>query len=101
MYPGIPIVLGRLGLVHLQKVQDKALAKLSGWQCKLKNPGGRRVLVCLVLSSLHVYLLTVLKPPKQFIKTFNKVRRRLLWVGHFTYDGFGFSGSIQTAPGLA
>jgi hypothetical protein len=67
-YLGLPLVLGRLWLVHVQQVQDKALAKLSGWQCNLLNPGGRRVLVRSVLSSLPVYLLTVIKPPKQFFK---------------------------------
>jgi hypothetical protein len=35
-YLGLPLVLGRLQLVHVQR--DKALAKLSGWQCKLLNP---------------------------------------------------------------
>ena len=42
-YLGLPSVLGRLRLVHIQPVQDKALAKLAGWQCKLLNPEGCRV----------------------------------------------------------
>ena len=86
-YLGIPIVMGRLRLSHIQHVQDKALAKLSGWQCKLLNPRGRRVLVRSVLSSLPVYLLTVLKPPKKFIKSFDKVRRRFLWAGNQQLQG--------------
>jgi hypothetical protein len=86
-YLGVPIVLGRLRLIHLQGVQDKAVAKLSGWQCKLLNLGGRRVLVRSVLSSLPVYLLTVIKPPKKFIRDFDKVRRKFLWAGNQQLHG--------------
>jgi len=81
-YLGLLIVLGRLWLAHIQSVQDKALAKLAGWQCKLLNPCGRRVLVRSMLNSLPVYLLTVIKHPKKFIKSFDKVRRRFLWAGN-------------------
>ena len=73
--------------VSIQHVQDKVLAKLAGWQCKSLNLGGRRVLVRSVLSSLLVYLLTVLKPPKKFIKSFDKVRRCFLWAGHQQLHG--------------
>jgi hypothetical protein len=60
----------------------QAISKLSGCQCKLLNPRGRRVLVCSVLSSLLVYLLTIIKPPRQFLKAFDKVCRHFLWVGN-------------------
>ena len=86
-YLGIPITIGRLRLVHLQSIKDKALTKLSGWQCRLLNPGGRRVLVRSVLSSLPVYMLTVLKPPKAFVKDFDRVRRRFLWAGNQQLHG--------------
>ena len=39
-YLGILIVLGSLRLAHIQPAQDKALAKMAGWQCKLLNQGG-------------------------------------------------------------
>ncbi|XP_039827411.1 uncharacterized protein LOC120689153 [Panicum virgatum] len=42
-YLGLPSVLGRLRLVHIQPILDKALAKLAGWQCKLLNPEGCRI----------------------------------------------------------
>jgi hypothetical protein len=44
-YLGLPITLGRLRLVHLQFVFDKAATKLNGWQGKLLNLGGCRELV--------------------------------------------------------
>ncbi|WVZ69638.1 hypothetical protein U9M48_018397 [Paspalum notatum var. saurae] len=86
-YLGMPLSVGRLRLVHLELIKDKAVAKLSGWQCKLLSPGGRRVLVRSVLSSLPVYLLTVIKSPKVFIKDFDKIRRRFLWAGNQQLHG--------------
>ena len=68
-------------MVHLQPLLDKARAKLAGWQGQLLNIAGRKELVKTVLSSLPTYLLTILKPPKQFIKDLDKMRRRFLWVG--------------------
>jgi hypothetical protein len=34
-----------------------------------------------VLSSLPVYLLTIVKAPKNFLKEIDKTRRRFLWAG--------------------
>lgn len=86
-YLGLPIVLGRLRLVHVQKVHDKVITRISRWQCRLLNPGGRRILVQLVLSSIPVYLLTVIKPPKKFIKNLDKEQRRFLWAGNQQLHG--------------
>jgi hypothetical protein len=77
-YLGLPLTLGRTRLVHLQYIQDKAKAKLAGWQGKLVNVAGQHELVRLVLSSVQVYLLTVIKVPKKFIKELDKLRRRFL-----------------------
>jgi hypothetical protein len=73
-YLGLPITLNRLKLVHLQLILDRASSKLSGWQGRLMNLGGRRELVKTVLSSVPTYLLTALKPPKKFYKAIDKVR---------------------------
>jgi hypothetical protein len=65
--------------VHLQFVFDKAATKMKGWQGKHLNLGGGRELVKLVLSSLPVYLLTVIKVPKSFYKELDKLRTHFLW----------------------
>lgn len=67
-YLGLPLTLGRLKMVHLQYIQDRARGKVAGWQGCLLTVAGRRELVRSVLSSLPVYLLTVVKAPKNFIK---------------------------------
>jgi hypothetical protein len=86
-YLGLPVTLGRLKLVHLQSVFDRAATKLAGWQGKLLNMGGRRELVKMVPDSLPTYLLTVIKPPKKFYKDFDKLRRRSLWAGSQQLQG--------------
>jgi hypothetical protein len=67
-YLGLPITLGCLKLVHLQPMIDRAACKMAGWQGNLLNIGGRQKLVKTVLSSLPTYLLTSVKPPKQYYK---------------------------------
>jgi hypothetical protein len=78
-YLGLPLTLGRTKMVHLQYIQDRAKGKLAGWQGKLVNMAGRRELVRSVLSSLPVYLLTVIRAPKNFLKELDKLRKRFLW----------------------
>lgn len=80
-YLGLPLTLGRLKMVHLQYIHDRAKARMSGWQGRFLNVAGRRELVRSVLSSLPVYALTALKLPKNFLKELDKMRRRFLWAG--------------------
>lgn len=80
-YLGLPLTLRRLKMVHLQRTVDRGRARLAGWQGKLLNPAGRRELVRSVLGAIPTYLLTAMKPPKQFLKDFDKMRRRFLWAG--------------------
>lgn len=68
-------------MVHLQYIIDRAKTKAAGWQGRLLNVAGRRELVRSVLSSLPVYLLTVIKPPKNLIQELDKLRRIFLWAG--------------------
>jgi hypothetical protein len=67
-YLGLPVTLGQLKLVHLQPMIDRATSKMAGWQGSFLNIGGRRELVKTVVSSVPTYLLTSVKPPKQFYK---------------------------------
>jgi hypothetical protein len=45
------------------------------------NLGGRRELVRSILSSIPTYLLTALRPPKQFCKDLDKIRHDFFWSG--------------------
>jgi hypothetical protein len=78
-YLGLPLTLGRLKVVHLQGIVDKARKRLAGWQGRLLNPSGRRELVRSVLSAIPIYMLTAIKPPKQLLDDLDKIRRCFLW----------------------
>lgn len=54
---------------------------------------GRRELVRSVITSQSVYLMTVVKPPKKFIREIDKLRRRFLWAG----DGELTGGKCKVA----
>jgi hypothetical protein len=77
-YLGLPITLGRLRMVHLQPLVDRASTKLAGWQGKLLNRGGWREPVATILSSLPKYMLIALKPSKKFYKDMDKLRQHFL-----------------------
>lgn len=74
-------------MVHWQYIQDRAKRRVAGWQGRLLNIAGCRELVRSMLSSLPVYLLTAVKVPKNFIKEFDKIRRRFLWAGDKELSG--------------
>lgn len=52
---------------------------MAGWQGKLITVAGRRESVRSVLISLPVYLVTVIKTPKKFMREFDKIQRHFLW----------------------
>jgi hypothetical protein len=74
-------MLGRLKVVHVQGIVDKAGSRLAGWQGRLLNLAGRRELVRSVLNAIPTYLMTTLKPPKQLLQDLDKLRRSFLWAG--------------------
>ncbi|XP_010240795.1 uncharacterized protein LOC104585565 [Brachypodium distachyon] len=78
-YLGLPLSLGRVKAVHLQHIIDRARARLAGWRGRWFNAGGRRALSNSVLGALPVFAMTALKLPKNFISSFDKIRRHFLW----------------------
>lgn len=80
-YLGLTLTIRRLRLVDLQPIQDKAKAKMAGWQSKLLNIAGRKELVRSVLSALPTYFMTALKVPNKFIKDLDKHRKNFLLAG--------------------
>lgn len=77
-YLGLPLTLGRLKVIHVQRAVDQTRNKLAGWQGKLLNIAGRRELVRSVLSAIPIYLLTSLQAPKQLLEDLDRARRCFL-----------------------
>lgn len=87
IYLGLPLTLGRLRVVQVQRVVDNTRNRLAGWQGRLLNPAGRRELVRSVLTAIPIYLLTSLRVPKQLLEDLDKARRRFLWAGDKEISG--------------
>jgi hypothetical protein len=66
---------------------DKEAGKLSTWNGRNLSHAGRACLTKVVLTSQPVYLLTVIKPPKEVFKDIDKIRRRFLWAGDKALSG--------------
>jgi hypothetical protein len=78
-YLGMPLSLGRLRMVHLQHVLDRARSHLASWKGRWINAGGRQTLASSVLSALPIFAMTALKLPPKFIQEFDKIRRNFTW----------------------
>ena len=86
-YLGLPLTVQRLRKVDFQPFLDKAASKLAGWQGRHLTQAGRICLTKLVLSSLPIYLLSVLKAPKEILDDLDKVRKKFIWAGDNTLTG--------------
>jgi mannosylglycoprotein endo-beta-mannosidase len=86
-YLRLPLSPYRLRKLDFQPQIDKAAAKLSAWNGKNLTQAGRVSLTKSVLSSQPVYLLLVIKPPKEVLDDIDKLRRRFLWVGDKALSG--------------
>jgi hypothetical protein len=86
-YLGLPLSPRRLRKVEFQPQIDKAASKLSVWYGRNLTQAGRVCLTKSILSSQPVYLLTVVKPPKEVLDDIDKIRRCFLWVGDKALSG--------------
>lgn len=80
-YLGIPLSDKRLPKTSYLPLLHNLSKRLGGWAARFLSMAGRLVLVNSVLSSLPVYLMTVLKLPQWVIKEIDRIRRRFLWHG--------------------
>jgi mannosylglycoprotein endo-beta-mannosidase len=78
-YLELPLSPYRLRKLDFQPQIEKAVGKLSVWNGKNLTQAGRVSLTKSVLSSQPVYLLSVIKPPKEVLDDIDKLRRRFLW----------------------
>jgi hypothetical protein len=86
-YLGLPLTPRHLKRMDFQPLVDKAAGKLSTWNGRNLSQAGKAYLTKVVLTSQPVYLLTVVKPPKEVFKDIDKIRRRFLWAGDKALTG--------------
>jgi hypothetical protein len=86
-YLGLPLSPSRLRKLDFQPQIDKAAVKLFVWNEKNLIQAGHISLTKSVLSSQPVYVLLVIKPPKEVLDDIDKLRRRFLWAGDKALSG--------------
>lgn len=78
-YLGVPVFTGRLRRVLFEGILDKVRSKIQGWSCQLLSQGGEIILLRHVLSSMPIYILQVLAPPKSFLLSLERLLIGFLW----------------------
>jgi hypothetical protein len=86
-YLGLPLSIRQLNKVDFQPLIDSAKGKLSAWSGRNLTQAGRLTLTKSVLSFQPVYFLTALRPSKEILEDFEKLRRRFLWAGDKQLSG--------------
>ncbi|XP_055824484.1 uncharacterized protein LOC129893019 [Solanum dulcamara] len=62
-YLGCPLYIGRQKLIYYSDLIAKVVARITGWQAKILNYGGRATLVKHVIQALPIHLLSASSPP--------------------------------------
>ncbi|KAF5444244.1 hypothetical protein F2P56_036732 [Juglans regia] len=78
-YVGVPIICGRLKLVHLDEVVGKIQERIDGWKARLLSNGARLLLIKHVLGSIPIHLLSILQVPKSVIVSLNRCFGNFFW----------------------
>lgn len=71
IYLGVPIISGRLKIVHFDELITQIRSKIDGWMHKLLSSGSRLMLIQHVLNSILIHLLSSIAAPKLVFSTIN------------------------------
>ncbi|KAL2526562.1 RNase H domain-containing protein [Abeliophyllum distichum] len=78
-YLGVSLFTGACKIFLYDDLIQKVRSRISGWASRLLSPRGRITLIRSVLSSLLLYLLQIMKPPKAVLKKLESIFARFLW----------------------
>lgn len=78
-YLGCLIFYGRQKKIYFEKIVNKIAKRILSWHSKLLTYGGRHVLLCNVLPSMPIYLVSALDPSKEIIDRIHKLMARFFW----------------------
>nr|XP_027096084.1 uncharacterized protein LOC113715980 [Coffea arabica] len=78
-YLGAPVFKGRTTCVLFDPLVAKVQARLSHWSSRLLSSGGKLVLLRHVLTSMPMYLLQVMDPPRAVLLRLGKLCNAFLW----------------------
>ena len=79
VYLGAPISRGRVTCILFDPILAKMQSRLSHWSSRLLSKGGKLALFRHVLSSIPMYLLQVLQPPRAVFQRLGRICNAFLW----------------------
>lgn len=80
-YLGMPLGENPKSLSTWKPVIDNFRGKLATWKRRYLSFGGRITLIKSVLFSLPIYFLSLLKMPKEVVKSLESIQLNFLWGG--------------------
>ena len=78
-YLGVPLHNAKLRREDIQPVVVKVMNRVAGWKGKLFSSVGKLTLLRSCLTSIPIYLLSVIKFPKWAIESINSHMANFLW----------------------
>jgi hypothetical protein len=78
-YLGVPLHHDKLRREDIQPIVDKITKRISGWKEKLLSYGARLTLLRACLSSIPIYLMSVIKFPKWAIEAIISHMANFFW----------------------
>ncbi|XP_015064939.1 uncharacterized protein LOC107010215 [Solanum pennellii] len=72
-YLGCPLYIGGQRIIYYSDIVEKIIKRISGWQFKILNFGGKVTLVKHVLQSIPIHTLATISPPKTTINYIKRV----------------------------
>ncbi|KAH0712013.1 hypothetical protein KY289_007972 [Solanum tuberosum] len=78
-YMGCPVFYGRRKRAHFEEFVKKVKNRLLMWQNRWLSYGGKYILIANVLSSIPIYLLSTMNPPKKIIEQLHKLFAGFFW----------------------
>ena len=78
-YLGCPLYIGGQRIIYFSEVVAKVIKKVSGWQSKILNFGGKTTLVNHVLQAIPIHTLAAMSPPKNTLNNIKRVMADFFW----------------------
>ena len=78
-YLGCPLYIGGQRIINFSDMVEKGIKRISGWQSKILNFGGKVTLVKHVLQSISIHNLAAMSSPKTTLKYIKKVIADFFW----------------------
>ncbi|KAJ6677481.1 RETROTRANSPOSON UNCLASSIFIED-LIKE PROTEIN, partial [Salix purpurea] len=78
-YLGMPLYKGPKKSFLWDDLISKIAARMEGWEAKVLSPGGRITILKSILTSMPLYLLHVIVPPKTVMCRIERLFNKFLW----------------------